>query len=57
MLFSGTIKENILYGLSLTDKKDEEIMVMLNLACKQANAYDFIHDEKLFPKGYDTVVG
>jgi len=22
-----------------------------------ANAYDFIHDKDLFPKGYDTVVG
>jgi ABC-type multidrug transport system fused ATPase/permease subunit len=30
---------------------------MLDQACKQSNAYDFIHDVKLFPKGYETVVG
>ena len=26
-------------------------------ACRQANAYDFIHDESLFPLKYDTIVG
>jgi len=26
-------------------------------ACRQANAFDFIHDVDLFPLGYDTVVG
>ena len=30
---------------------------MLDEACKQANAYDFIHDPDLFPDGYDTIVG
>jgi ABC-type multidrug transport system fused ATPase/permease subunit len=51
VLFSGTIKENIAYGLDIvtTDMMDE--------ACKMANAYDFIHDKDLFPEGYDTVVG
>jgi len=26
-------------------------------ACRQANAYDFIHDTSLFPLMYDTIVG
>lgn len=26
-------------------------------ACRQSNAYDFIHDESLFPDRYDTLVG
>jgi len=26
-------------------------------ACRQSNAYDFIHDKTVFPQGYDTVVG
>ena len=30
---------------------------MCDQACKQSNAYEFIQDEKLFPKGYETVVG
>ncbi len=53
VLFSGTIKENISYGLDPT-KLDEST---LDEACRMANAYDFIHDRDLFPEGYDTVVG
>ena len=30
---------------------------MMDDACQQANAYDFIHDKSLFPQGYQTVVG
>ena len=30
---------------------------MCDLACKKANAYDFIHDSSRFPDGYETVVG
>jgi len=30
---------------------------MLDDACRQASAYDFIHDKRLFPKGYSTMVG
>lgn len=30
---------------------------MLDEATRMSCAYDFIHDEKLFPTGYDTVVG
>lgn len=26
-------------------------------ACRQANAYDFIHDKGMFPNGYETIVG
>eukprot|EP01017_Pseudomicrothorax_dubius_P008205 TRINITY_DN12672_c0_g2_i7.p1 TRINITY_DN12672_c0_g2~~TRINITY_DN12672_c0_g2_i7.p1 ORF type:complete len:572 (-),score=107.99 TRINITY_DN12672_c0_g2_i7:59-1774(-) len=50
-LFSGTIEENIAYGLS-GYTKDE-----LDLAAKLANAFDFIHNKEQFPKGYETVVG
>jgi ATP-binding cassette subfamily B protein len=53
VLFSGSIKENISYGL------DEGVLTeeMMDEACRQANAYDFIHDKTMFPEGYETVVG
>ena len=57
VLFSGTIAENIIYGLDINDKTDEEVIAMLDEATKMAIAYDFIHDERLFPDGYDTLVG
>ena len=57
VLFSGSIRENICYGLDLEDKDDDEVEAMIDDACRQANAYDFIHDTDLFPLGYDTVVG
>jgi len=57
VLFSGTIGDNILYGLELEGKTDEEIETMMDEACKQSNAYDFIHDTDLFPLIYDTLVG
>lgn len=47
-MFTGTIKENILYGKP--DATDEEIVN----AAKLANAHDFIID---LEKGYDTYVG
>lgn len=53
VLFSGSIKENICYGLEPKEFKDE----MLDEACRMANAYGFIHDKELFPEGYETVVG
>jgi len=56
-LFSGTIKENILYGIDKTKYNSEEMKEMLDVACKKANAYNFIHDPTMFPQGYDTVVG
>jgi len=30
---------------------------MLDEACRLASAYDFIHDTRLFPLGYRTMVG
>ena len=51
VLTSGTIKENILYGVdNYTEKKFIEI-------CKLSNVYTFATDEKIFPKKFDTVVG
>jgi ATP-binding cassette subfamily B protein len=47
-LFSGTIKENILYGK--LDATDEEVAE----AAKKANAYDFIMETQ---DGFDTYIG
>lgn len=47
-LFSGTLKENIAYGLN--DATDEEI----EAAARAANAHGFISE---FPKGYMTEIG
>lgn len=48
VLFSGTIRESILYG---NPKATEEQLIE---ACKAANAYDFISS---LPQGFDTEVG
>jgi ABC-type multidrug transport system fused ATPase/permease subunit len=48
ILFSGTIKENILFGK--TDATDDEVYE----AAKKANAFDFIDS---FPEGFNTEVG
>ena len=56
-MFSGTIKENILYGIDTKKYSKEELKEMLDLACKKANAYDFIQDKTVFPLDYETVVG
>jgi len=48
ILFSGTIRENILYGRPTAT--DKEVMK----ACKAANSYDFI---SALPRGFDTQVG
>lgn len=47
-LFSGTIRENLLWGKA--DATDEELVEV----CKTACADDFIQS---FPDGYDTVLG
>ncbi len=47
LLFSGTIKENMLWGNA--NATDEEIIS----ACKMAQAHDFISS---FPDGYDTKI-
>lgn len=41
-----------MYGLDY-EATDAEI----DEACRQANALDFIKDESVFPKGYETLVG
>ncbi|KAK9511846.1 hypothetical protein O3M35_000427 [Rhynocoris fuscipes] len=52
VLFSGTVRENILYGARrghlVTEKELENVM-------KEANAYDFVHRD--LPDGINTVVG
>ena len=53
VLFSGSIRENICYGLEPWEFNDESV----DEACRMANAYGFIHDKDLFPEGYATVVG
>lgn len=48
-LYSGTIKENLLYGLNRNVSEDELIR-----ACKDANAYEFI---QMFEEGFNTEIG
>ncbi|GGR53547.1 ABC transporter ATP-binding protein [Deinococcus seoulensis] len=48
LLFSGTVRENILYGRP--GARPEEV----EAAARAANAHEFI---MAFPQGYDTVVG
>ena len=51
ILTSGTIKENILYGVeNYTEKKFNEV-------CKLSNVNSFATNKKLFPKEYETIVG
>ncbi|MDV4150500.1 ABC transporter ATP-binding protein [Clostridium sp. AL.422] len=47
-LFTGTIKDNILYGNQ--DATDEEVII----AAKRANIHEFIMN---LPEGYDTYIG
>lgn len=51
-MFSGSIRENIAYGLKNPPSEED-----LNEACRQANALTFIQDKNIFPQGYDTLVG
>ena len=48
VLFEGTIRENVAYGLG--DVDDQRI----ERALRDANAWGFVHDQ---PHGWDTVVG
>ncbi|XP_057447541.1 ABC transporter B family member 15-like isoform X2 [Lotus japonicus] len=50
-LFGGTIRENIAYGSSASDKVGESEIIE---AAKEANAHDFIASLK---EGYDTLCG
>jgi len=47
-LFSGTIRENLLWG------KSDATQSELETACRDAQAHNFI---MAFPKGYDTLLG
>lgn len=51
VLFSGTIEENIVYGVSEYTKSE------MFEAAKLANAYNFITDLSMFPDGFNTLVG
>ncbi|EGR29961.1 hypothetical protein IMG5_145100 [Ichthyophthirius multifiliis] len=52
LLFQGSIEENITYGL-----RGAYTQQQLDQACKLGHCYDFIHNEKLFPQGFKTIVG
>ena len=53
ILFSCSIKDNILYGIDFGDASEDEKMNRLREACRMANATTFIEDEILFPDGYN----
>jgi len=57
ILFSGTVKDNICYGLDIEDCSGEKLKEMMDEATKGANAYDFLHNKDQFPDCYDTMVG
>ncbi|CAD8099465.1 unnamed protein product [Paramecium sonneborni] len=50
-LFSGTLKENITYGVDTFTQED------IDNAMKLANAYEFVSNKSIFPDGLDTIVG
>ena len=51
VLNSGTIEENITYGVDTYKKKDFEEV------CKLSNINSFVNDKNLFPEGLKTLVG
>lgn len=53
ILFSGTIRENLVYGLESNKFTEDDILQV----CRSANALDFIQDREHFPQGFDTIVG
>ena len=57
VLFSSSIRDNILYGVDFGDASEPQIVERLREACRQANALSFIEDKVLFPEGFDTKVG
>ena len=57
ILFSCSIKDNILYGVDFSDMSEEEIMERVREACRMSNCLDFIQDPKLFPEGFESMVG
>ena len=57
VLFSETIKNNILYGFDTSKFSEEEIQARLDFACKQAHCETFLDDKDKFPEGLETEVG
>jgi ATP-binding cassette subfamily B (MDR/TAP) protein 1 len=59
ILFTGTIMENICYGLDEKFAKltKEEIYENVVEACQNANAYEFIMDARIFPDAFLTQLG
>jgi adenosinetriphosphatase len=53
ILLSGSILENIVYGLSPSQIKELTMDDIIEVS-KQANCHDFI---SAFPEGYDTIIG
>ncbi|EGW30569.1 uncharacterized protein SPAPADRAFT_143835 [Spathaspora passalidarum NRRL Y-27907] len=53
LLLSGTILENIVYGLTSAEVKDMSMDEIIEV-CKQAHCHEFIMS---LPDGYDTVIG
>lgn len=54
VLFSGSIRSNIMYAKLAADNSAECPEELIISAARQANAHDFIMS---FPEGYDTIVG
>ena len=52
-MFSGTIRENICYGLDPKTVSEAD----LDEVCTMSNALSFIKDKSMMPDGYDTIVG
>lgn len=57
ILFTDTIKNNITYGLDVSAMTDAEILTQVTEACEKASALEFILDTKLFPDGFETLIG
>lgn len=53
VLFAGTIRDNISYGLSPEEVTEE----LVRDACSKANILSSIEDKNIFPDGFDTLVG
>jgi ATP-binding cassette, subfamily B (MDR/TAP), member 1 len=49
ILFSGTVRENILYGVDMDGLTPEQQEERLMDACRKANVLTFIMDKDLFP--------
>lgn len=54
ILFSGTIRSNILYGLRTDVDNDEMVDELFNRVVKDSFVDDFVHS---LPDGYNTVIG